>query len=72
MILLLLFQFYIEIMKNNPIIKKWFRIQFEGFLCLIRLGFFFYFIFVIFFGGRGSGFGGGGGSVRFPRYRFKL
>lgn len=48
-------------MKNNPIIKKWFHIQFEGFLCLIRLGFLFYFIFVIFFGKGGSGLGRGGG-----------
>lgn len=57
MIPLLLFQFYIEIMKNNPIIKKWFHIQFEGFLCLIRLGFLFDFIFAFFFFWRGGGVG---------------
>lgn len=51
-----------EIMKNNSIVKKWFQFQFEGFLCLIRLGFFLFdFIFVIFFFGGGGGRGWGWG-----------
>lgn len=53
-------------MKKIPIVKKWFHIQFEGFLCLIRLSFLFDFIFVIFFGeGGGGGRGLGGGGVPF-------